>query len=151
MDCGKCRLLISREIDGIATPAESSAAARHVDSCASCASFRELARRSVAIHRALPSRVPSARLVASICAAAAGARVVPWPGRWLRFALPAAAAAVFILGFWVGNLMRERYGGEEASTLAAGAAAGLELEYLDECPPGSFGNIFAASYEGGGQ
>jgi hypothetical protein len=96
----------------------------------------------------MPRRAASPRLVASICAAALESREARAARGWLRFALPAAAAAVFVLGFWVGSLMHERYGGGSASSLASGAA-GLELEYLDEYPPGSFGDILAASYEGG--
>lgn len=68
---------------------------------------------------------------------------------WLRFALPAAAAAVFVLGFWIGSLMHEQYRGEAVSTVASGTEA-LDLEYLDEYPPGSFGYILTTSYEGGG-
>jgi predicted anti-sigma-YlaC factor YlaD len=148
MDCRTCRILISREIDGEAAGADRAGFDRHLGSCAYCASFRDSARRANAVHRAIPERAPSPRLVASILAATVERREIPRTRWWLRIAVPAAAAAVFVLGFWVGSLMHERYGGESASTLAGGAA-GLELEYLDEYPPGSFGDILAASYEGG--
>ncbi len=148
MDCRKYRALISRELDGEAGESERAGIARHVESCGPCAAFRESVRRAASIHRAMPRRAASPRLVASICAAALESREARAARGWLRFALPAAAAAVFVLGFWVGSLMHERYGGGSASSLASGAA-GLELEYLDEYPPGSFGDILAASYEGG--
>ena len=148
VDCRKYRTLISREMDGEAREAERAGIARHVESCASCAAFRDSALRAASIHRTMPQKALNPIIVASICATALEPREVRAGRGWLRFALPAAAAAVFVLGFWVGSLMHEQYGGESASTLASGSA-GLELEYLDEYPPGSFGDILAASYEGG--
>ncbi len=148
MDCRKWRALVSRELDGELDGADRGGLERHVERCARCAAFRELIREAASIHRSGPERDPSPRLVASILAEAGAARRSPRIGGWLRFAVPAAAAAVFVLGFWVGSLMHERFGGEGVSTVASGAM-GLDLEYLGDSPPGSFGNIVTVSYEGG--
>jgi anti-sigma factor RsiW len=141
-------VLVSREVDGESIGDGRGELERHLASCDACRRFRERARSLQAVHRSLPEAPPGPRLIASILAAA-GKRRESSPMRgWLRFAVPAVAAAVFVLGFWIGSLMHEQYRTAGASTLASGAEA-LELEYLDECPPGSFGSIFTVSYEGG--
>ena len=148
MDCRRYRTIASRELDGECGDDERFELARHIDSCAACRAFRELAREAASLHRASPEIDPSPRLVASILREAGGTRAFSWKRRWLALAVPAASAAVFVLGFWVGSLMHEQYGGVGVSTTAS-EVDGLGLEYLDESPPGSVGNVLAASYEGG--
>jgi predicted anti-sigma-YlaC factor YlaD len=149
MDCRKCRTLISRELDGESTNTSREELKRHLESCDACREFRARVHSMMSIHRLMPETPCSPRLVASILAEAAGKRKASWMHGWLRFAVPAAAAAVFVLGFWIGSLMHDQY--ESAGVAAvASATEGLELEYLDECPPGSFGYLLTASYEGEG-
>jgi predicted anti-sigma-YlaC factor YlaD len=146
MECRKFRRMVSREIDGALENAEREKLERHLVSCAACRSFREACLAGISLHRSVPETAVPSSILPSILAAV---EARPQGGRlhgWLRFAMSAAAAAAAILGFWVGGLMHERY----TPAGAENQAEVLGLEYLEEYPPDSFGDILTASNEGGG-
>ena len=89
---------------------------------------------------------PPPSVLPSILAAVEGRPRRRWAVGWPAFAVAGAAAAAAVIGFWVGGLVHETYNPMTAQS----EADVLELTYLDEYPPGSFGDILTASYEGGG-
>lgn len=150
MDCRRFRIVISREVDGESNVADREELARHIESCRDCRAFSALVRSATAAHRSIPEVSPDPRLLGAILARATEKRGFVWSHGWLRLAMPAAAVAVFVLGFWIGSVMHEHYRGATTSVAnAAGGTGQLDLEYLGECPPGSFGSVLDASYEGG--
>lgn len=146
MECQKFRRMISREIDGVIGSAEQEALERHRASCAGCRAFQEACLTSLSMHRSVQEVAPPPSLLPSILAAVEGRPQIGWFRGWLKIALPAAASVAAILGFWVGGLMHENYAPADAEN----HTDVLELKYLDEYPPGSFGDILTASYQGGG-
>ncbi|MGD1049007.1 MAG: zf-HC2 domain-containing protein [Candidatus Krumholzibacteriaceae bacterium] len=146
MDCGEFRKMISRRIDGAIESDGCPELDRHLDSCARCRRFAELSLAGLAIHRSMTEVDPPRFMVSSIMAAVEARPGTEWRRGWLRFAVPAAAAAAAVLGVWIGGLIRESYAPKSVES----RADILELKYLDEFPPGSFGDIMMASNEGGG-
>jgi len=146
MECRKFRRMISRETDGEVEGAERAELERHCALCAGCREFREACLVGLSIHRSVREAAAPPSLLPSILAAVEGRPRRGWVRGWPTFALPAAAVGAAILGFWVGGLMHESY--NPAAT--ENHTDVLELKYLDEYPPGSFGDILTASYEGGG-
>ena len=146
MECRKFRRMISRETDGEIEGAERAELERHCGSCAGCREFREECLVGLSVHRSVQEVAPPPSILPSILAAVEGRPRRGWVPAWPTFALPAAAVGAAILGFWVGGLMHESY--NPAAT--ENHTDVLELKYLDEYPPGSFGDILTASYEGGG-
>ena len=145
MECREFRKMISRRIDEAKESAECSELERHLDSCEGCRRFAELSLSGLTIHRSRTEADPPRSMVASIMAAVEARPQTEWRRGWLRFAVPAAAAAA-VLGVWIGGLIRESYAPKSVES----RADVLELKYLDEFPPGSFSDILMASNEGGG-
>jgi hypothetical protein len=109
--------------------------------------FREAVRAAAAIHRGMTEISPSPGLVSSILTAVAERRRErAWYQGWLRVAVPAAVTAVAVFGFWLGGLLTERLTRSDVQS----QTDVLELQYLNEYPPGSVGEILMASNEGGG-
>jgi predicted anti-sigma-YlaC factor YlaD len=146
MDCRRFRRMISRQIDGALDRVERNDLELHLAACAECREFMELSRAVLSVHRSTRELSPPPSLLPSILAAVEIPERARWINGWFRVAVTAAAAATAVLGVWVGGLIRESYAPESApSHLDV-----LELGYLDEYPPGSFGDILMASNEGGG-
>lgn len=146
MECSKYRRMVSRELDGEIDAAGKSDLEGHLASCERCRSFRATSREAFSIHRAAVTAVPPPQLVGSILAAVESRPRMGWIGARLGFAMSAATVAVAALGFWIGAAVHESY----VPKVAAISTDVLELSYLDEYPPGSFGDILTASFEGGG-
>jgi anti-sigma factor RsiW len=145
MDCREYRRLASQEADGALDAAGHERLELHTASCAACARFREVTRAAVSIHRSIPDVAPPGTLVSRIVAAATAERSRPGLSVWIRVALPAAAAATAVLGIWIGGMLTERL----ASADMQSQADVLELQYLNEYPPGSVGELLMASNGGG--
>jgi hypothetical protein len=138
--------MISRRIDGAIENAECCELDRHLGSCARCRGFAELSMAGLTIHRSVTDVDPPRSLVPSIMAAVEARPGTEWRRGWLRFGVPAAAAAAAVLGIWIGGLIRESYTPKSVES----RADVLELKYLDEFPPGSLSDILRASNDGGG-
>ena len=146
MKCSDVRREISRELDGALDEGRLPALADHLDGCEDCRLFRSALMELHSLHREAGEVDPPAHLFASIMNAveergAGRARV----HTWLRFALPAAAAVVLVLGILAGGSLTKLImpaNGTDASVV-------FGLEYLDELPPGSVGELMLAGVEGG--
>jgi len=144
MDCREYRRIVSRELDGSVEETEGASLERHMESCPACRRFREAAFAAASLHRRIIEVAPPADLASSIVARAARRREGAWLGGWLRFAIPAAAAAA-VIGIWLGGVLTQHF----ASGTGSSRTDVLELEYLDEYPPGSMGDLLAVSDAGG--
>ncbi len=146
MKCSDVRREISRELDGALDEERLSAIAGHLEGCEDCRLFRSALTELHSLHRDAEEVDPPARLRRSIMDAvekrgAGRARI----HGWLRFALPAAAAVVLFLGVLAGGSLTRLIlpsNGTDASEV-------FGLEYLDEHPPGSVGELMLAGIEGG--
>jgi len=146
MDCKEFRMMISRELDGAFEAVERERLDLHLAACAGCRRFKELSLAGLSMHRSVKEVEAPPSLAPSILAAVEARRDAGWIHGWLRVGVPAAAAAAAVLGIWVGGLIHE-----SCTPLSTGNHTDvLELGYLDEYPPGSFGDILMASNEGGG-
>ncbi|MDD4857931.1 MAG: zf-HC2 domain-containing protein [Candidatus Krumholzibacteria bacterium] len=146
MECRKFRRMISRRLDGAIDSAALEELESHLASCEKCRRFEKLSLSGLSMHRTARELDPPPSLLPSILEAVEARRREGWVGEWLRFAVPAATAAAVVLGVWIGGLIRESY----VSKVTQNQTDVLELKYLDEYPPGSFGYILMASSEGGG-
>ena len=144
MDCREYRRIVSRELDGPVDETERASLERHMESCPACRRFREVALAASSMHRRIVEVAPPADLASSIVARAARRRERAWLRGWLRFAIPAAAAAA-VIGVWLGGALTQHL----APSTGSSRTDVLELEYLDEYPPGSMGDLLAVS-DGGG-
>jgi predicted anti-sigma-YlaC factor YlaD len=146
MECRKFRRMISRKLDGAIDGAEREKLESHLASCAECRGFEKLSLAGLSAHRFARELDPPPLLLPSILEAVEARDGTGWIGGWLRFAVSVATAAAVVLGVWIGGLIRGSYvpNGTQNQTDV------LELKYLDEYPPGSFGYILMASSEGGG-
>jgi predicted anti-sigma-YlaC factor YlaD len=145
MRCREFRMMISRELDGRGQEVGRERLEAHLVSCEGCRRFREMSLAGLSMHRSVKEVEPPRSLAPSIIAALEARGNDGWIHGWLRFGVPAAATAAAGLGLWIGGLMHD-----SVMPLGSGNRADvLELGYLDEYPPGSFGDILMASNEGG--
>jgi anti-sigma factor RsiW len=146
MKCSDIRKRISRELDGLLDEEERAALAGHLEGCDDCREFRAALSRLHALHGSAEEVDPPASLLPSIMYAVEGRGQAPARASdWLRFALPAAAAVVLFLGILAGASLTELImpsNGTDANGV-------LGLEYLEEHPPGSVGELMLAGVEGG--
>jgi anti-sigma factor RsiW len=145
MDCREFRKIVSRDIDGAIDASERERLERHLGLCPQCLRFREAVLAGSSIHRGIAELSPPPTLIPAIMAAVAARREKGWFRGWLRVAVPAAAAAVVVLGIWIGGLLASHV----SPRYAYSRTDVLELGYLDEFPPGSVGEILMASSGGG--
>lgn len=145
MHCREFRKMISLELDGRCEGVERERLEAHLASCAGCRRFRALSLVGRSVHRSVRDTEPPRSLAPSIMDVVEASREGGWIHGWPRIGVPAAAAAAAALGIWVGGLMHEN-----SMPLGAGDQTDvLELGYLDDYPPGSFGDILVASNQGG--
>lgn len=146
MKCSDIRKRISRGLDGLLDDEERAAVAGHLESCDGCREFESALTQLHALHRSTGEVEPPATLLPSIMYEVeerSGARARM--SGWLRFALPAAAAVVLFLGILAGVSLTELI----VPSNGMDANGVLGLEYLDEHPPGSLGELMLAGVEGG--
>lgn len=146
MKCSDVRKGISRALDGLLSGEELGAVESHLESCDACREFRSALVELHSLHRDAEAFEPPVSLLQSIMDAVEERSTGrTWTHGWLRFALPAAAAIVLVLGILAGwNLM-----GVLMPTNGTDAAEVFGLEYLEEHPPGSVGELMLAEAEGG--
>jgi anti-sigma factor RsiW len=145
VECREVRRLISREVDGALDGTGLRSVEQHCAGCAACRRFRDLLAAALSAHRSVREVEPPATLEWRILSAAEPPPRASWVRGWARLVVPAAAAASAAFGLWIGGLIRESY----TPSIAGGNADVLELSYLDEYPPDSFGYLLTASNEGG--
>jgi len=146
MKCSDVRKEISRELDGVLDEERLSSLAGHLESCDTCREFRAVLAGLHSLHRTAEELDPPMSLLPSIMDAVEERGPGPsWAHGWLRFALPAAAAAVLFLGILAGGSLTEMI----LRTNGTDVAEIFGLEYLEEHPPGSVGELMLAGVEGG--
>ena len=146
MDCRDYQRLLSREIDGEIDPAEHRALAEHLLECENCRNARIAMREAFMIHHELVELQPPRSLVNDVMDGVAHRERRGWFGGWIRSAVPVAAAIVLVLGIYAGVVLTDLYWAPSVEQ----QLAALELEYLDEYPPGSMGDFLMEVTEGGG-
>lgn len=146
MKCSDVRREISRELDGALDEERISVFTDHLETCDDCRLFRAALAELHSLHRTAEDLDPPPSLLPSIMDAVGERGAGPaWAGGWLRFALPAAAAVVLFLGILAGGSLMKMLlpsNGTDASEV-------FGLEYLEEHPPGSIGELMLAGVEGG--
>ncbi len=146
MKCSDIRKRISRELDGVLNEEERSAVAGHLESCDDCREFKTALSRLHTMHGNAEEVEPPASLLPSIMYAVEERGKAPARASgWLRFALPAAAAVVLVLGILAGGSLTELI----VPSNGTDGNGVLGLEYLEEHPPGSVGELMLAGLEGG--
>ena len=145
MKCSETRRDISRELDGELEPSRAEALATHLEACEDCRSYRESMQRLFSLHSGLEEAEPPSMLLPSVMSALEQPARRDRSSWWLRFAVPAAAALVVFFGLLAGGRLAEMVGpvNENGQTDLFG------LEYLEELPPGSIGELILADSEGG--
>lgn len=145
MDCRDFRKMLSREIDGEIDRADEASLAAHLEVCESCRRAREALGEATALHRDLVELEPPRTLVTDVMAS------IEEPERrgrltgFFKVAVPIAAAVVLVLGIYAGIFLGDLI----KQPAINGSLAVLELEYLDEFPPGSAGDVIMTETEGG--
>mgnify|MGYP001056375631 CR=1 FL=1 len=146
MKCSDVRKWISQELDGLLSDENRSVLTVHLESCEACREFRATLAELHSLHRTAGELDPPGSLLPSIMEAveeeSAGRT---WTHGWLRYALPAAAAVVLVLGIIAGGNLTDILLPSNGSD----AAEVFGLEYLEEHPPGSIGELMLAETEGG--
>ncbi|UCF05710.1 MAG: zf-HC2 domain-containing protein [bacterium] len=145
MDCDGFRKMISRRLDGELGDAELEKLERHLKVCDACRRCLESFGETVSIHKSLIEVSPPPSIVPSVMAAIEEPEPAWWVRGWLKVAVPAAALIV-LLGLQVGGFLTETF----VPPQQGDEVAVIELEYLDEYPPGSFGDVLVMASEGGG-
>ena len=146
MDCHDFKKLISRELDSEISDSDRRALDSHVEACDGCRDFKASLARTFSIHRGLRDAAAPPSIVPVVIAAVEReepVRRAPW---WRRIAVPAAAAIVLFAGALSGNFLVDAF----VASNGLETAETLELDYFEEYPPGSVGDILIAAAEGDG-
>jgi anti-sigma factor RsiW len=146
MDCRDFKKLISRELDGEIGDTDLTELGRHIESCEECREFKAALARTFSVHRGLRDAAAPTSIVPAVLAAIEREESVPRVPWWRRIAVPAAAALVLITGALSGNYLVDAF----VTTNGEATAETLELDYFEEYPPGSVGDMLIAAAEGGG-
>ncbi len=146
MDCSDFHKMISREVDGEIGLADRQFLERHLRECEDCREYRESFLETFSLHREMVEVQPPSSILPAVMTAVRGAERKDWMQGWLRIAVPSAAALIVLLGLRVGGFLTEVLapaGIEEQTEV-------LELEYLEEYPPDSVGDLLITIAKGDG-
>ena len=145
MKCSDMRRESSRELDGELEQSRAEALATHLGTCEECRSYRESMQQLYSLHEGLVEAEPPAGLLPSVMSELEQPARRDRSGWWPRFAVPAAAALVVFLGVLAGGRLAEM----ASPVNGNGQTDVFGLEYLEELPPGSIGELILADSEGG--
>jgi predicted anti-sigma-YlaC factor YlaD len=146
MECSDVRKLISRKLDGEIQKRERELLGQHLDSCEGCREFHESALELYALHREMAELEAPPAILPAVMAAFEEREPVAARRWWLGIPVPAMAVLVMIVGVAIGGFLIDALTPTEVN----GQADVLELEYLDEYPPESIGEVLLSDAEGGG-
>lgn len=146
MECSDLRKLISEELDGEIREGDRDLLGRHLDSCEGCREFRESLLEMSALHREMVEVEAPSTILSAVMAATEEQEAEETRKWWFRIPVPAAAVLVMLLGIGIGVFLTEAF----TPAAVNGQADVLELEYLDEYPPESVGEVLLSVAEGGG-
>ena len=145
MKCSDMRRDISSELDGELEQSRALELEKHLEICEDCRSYRSAMIRIYSIHEGLVEAEPPAGLVPSVMSALEDPGRRERTGFWRRLMVPAAAALVVFLGIMAGAQIAEMVSPSNGN----GQSDVFGLEYLEELPPGSIGELMMADSEGG--
>lgn len=145
MECSEYRRLISRMIDGECDAPLRESIEAHLRDCEECRAFLESTRELFALHRGLGESAPPGALAASVMGIVEAQEHRSRFAGFMKVVVPIAAAVVLVFGIYAGSALVDLYN-QPASN---GQLAALDLEYLDEYPPGSVGEAIMTVTEGG--
>ncbi len=145
MDCRDFRKMLSREIDGEIDHADEKSLSAHLEVCESCRRAHAALKEATALHRDLAQLEPPRTLVTDVMASIGEPERRGRLTGFFRIAVPIAAAVVLVLGVYAGMFLGDLI----KQPAINGSLAVLELEYLDEFPPGSTGDVIMTATEGG--
>ncbi len=143
MKCYFDRNLILRVADGEASRDEKAGVEEHLSQCSTCSRFYRLLNRMNQIHRDMAEQDPPARLFLSVIEQVKKyRRRIRAHNRLIRVAVPVFSVLIVILSVKVGTLISTILNCDNSKHAEA-----LKLEYLDEHPPNSAGDIFTTVME----
>ncbi len=145
MKCSEIRRAISRELDGELERSRVEDLEKHLETCDECRGYRASMQRIYSLHSRLAEAEPPSRLHGNVMSSIEEPAGRVRSNLWFRFAVPAAAALVMFLGFLAGERIAEMVGPENGN----GQNDVFGLEYLEELPPGSIGELMLADSDGG--
>ena len=144
MDCSDFRKMASMQLDGGLGEEDTALLESHISVCADCSRFRELVLEAAELHRDLAEVEPPAGLREAIMASIEGKEDKGWFHGRYRIAVSAAAVLILLAGIKTGSFIEEAFTPADLDS----HVQKLELEYLDEYPPNSLGEIMMALAEG---
>lgn len=138
MNCRDVEKWLSAFMDGELAPARKDAVASHLNACEACrsrlAEWEAVWRALDALPAAAPSPAFRSRLAARLHETRPAAS-----GRLERFLIPVSAAAVALLGFWIGYIAGGR---QAASARFAESADAVYLDSFSSVPTASLGDVY---------
>lgn len=146
MECNDIRNLISKELDGEIQEREREFLRRHLDSCEECRELRESFLEVSTLHREMIELEAPLAILPAVMAVFEEREPEVARKWWLRIPVPAMTVLVMLLGIGIGGFLIDAFTPTEVN----GQADVLELEYLDEYPPESIGEVLLSEAEGGG-
>lgn len=144
MECSEKRRDISRQLDGELERSRAEELERHLEACDSCRSYRAEMLKLYSLHEGLAEQDAPAALLSGVMSALGDTQRGGRARWWHRLAVPAAAALVMFLGVLAGGRIADMVGPANGN----GQADVFGLEYLEELPPGSIGDLMLAESEG---
>ncbi|MBN1886192.1 MAG: zf-HC2 domain-containing protein [Candidatus Krumholzibacteriota bacterium] len=144
MDCTDYRMMVTMREDGELGPDRLAMLDAHLSVCGACRVFEAAVRETTALHASLVEMAPPPSILEGVIAEVGRpARAGLFAG-WRRFAVPAAAIFVLVAGVIAGGQIGRTTLGADGD-----ADASFGLEYLEEYPPGSVGDLVVSYLEGG--
>ncbi|MBN2202379.1 zf-HC2 domain-containing protein [bacterium] len=143
MNCSDVEKWLSAYMDGELIPARKDAVASHLGSCEACRSRLAEWKAVWQALDALPAAAPSPAFRSRLAARIRESERPPVSERFERFLIPVSAAAVALLGFWIGYIA----GGRQASSAGipdsvSPIASTAYLDSFNSVPTASLGDIY---------
>jgi predicted anti-sigma-YlaC factor YlaD len=145
VECNDARKYISKELDGELQQRERELLRRHLDSCEGCRTFRDSVLEVTVLHRGMAEVEAPPALLPAVMAAFEEHEPAAARKWWLGIPVPAISVLALLLGISIGGFLIDAF----TPAGANGQADVLELEYLDEYPPQSIGEVLLSNAEGG--
>ncbi len=140
MDCSDFRKMASKKLDGVLGEEDIAELESHISECADCGSFMKLIVEAALIHREMTEIEPPAGLRGAVMASIEGKEAQERFGGRYKIAVSAAAVLILLAGIGTGNFIKEAFTPADLNS----HVEQLELEYLDEYPPNSLGEVLMA-------
>jgi len=146
MKCRTVQQQLSGYIDGEVRSGEKRQVRQHLAGCADCRNALEEMRKAWNLLDVLPGPKPAPYLRTRILARLAGSKA-PARRAWLEhFLLPISAAAVALIGIWLGSLVGRNGDAAAENQKNDDPVAVSYADHLDDLPPASLSNAYFTDY-----